>query len=113
MAIEITKPTVVPERTYDKVYMQRLQIDQKMTPDNRATPYYTLQIEYRTYAVDEGDKRHYDGKVHIITIEDYVSEAMEKAGKGEMDLIVAMQSIEKALALIIEDKTDLGNSTVI
>jgi len=113
MAIEISKPGIVPRLVYDRVHMQNLQIEQRLAIDNLAAPVYELTIEYRLYAIDENNKRHYDNKVKIINIEDYLSEALEKAQKGKPELLNAMQAIEKALALILESKADIGQATVI
>jgi hypothetical protein len=113
VAIEIQNAKVMPELVYNRVFMQRLNIQQKSVSDDGASPGYELQIEYRTYAVDGEGVRHYSPKVNVILLSDYFSVAMERATKGDTELVEAMQSIEKALALIIQDQSDLGNTTVI
>ena len=103
----------MPELVYDRVFMQRLNIQQASVRVDATPPSYELQIEYRTYAVDGEGARHYSPKVNVVLLSDYYSAAMEKALKGDMELVQAMQAIEKALALIIQDQTDLGDATVI
>ena len=67
-------------------------------------PVYDVKINYKPFAEDSQGVRHYWPKTKHIHIEDYLRLASEKAAAGDTDLLVAIQSIEKALASIIADQ---------
>lgn len=113
MSIKITNTKSEPALTFDGFFLCSLKLDQEPVVDNEANPQYTLRIQYRTYAVDDTDTRHYSSNVKHIEIQDYYTEAIKKAMVGDMDLVGAMQAIERALAKIIEDQTDLGTAEVV
>jgi hypothetical protein len=112
MGIRIGNPPSVPPLQYDHVFMQSLRINQNFQQDNNAPPYFTLAVEYRLYAVDPEGRRHYQSQTNTVTVEDYARVALERAAQGDLDLAQAMGAIEVALARILEDVTDLQDTTV-
>ena len=113
MAIEITNAKSVPAITYNRIFMNSLKITQLGENNNNASPKYTLTIEYSLYGIDDDNIRYFLPKVRIINIPDYLSVAMQKAQTGDMDLIVAMQAIEAAIAKILEDQEELGAANIV
>jgi hypothetical protein len=113
MGIKIEKATTQPELVYDHIFMDRLTISQTRSESDSTIPIHDLLIEYRLFAVDENNKRHYQTKTNIITIKDYVTLAGLKAAQGDTDLLAAMGAIEVALAKIIQDQTELGTASVV
>jgi len=112
MAITISNPETSPPLQFDHVFMERLQISQQTQEFNDSTPLFELRVEYRLYAVDPEGRRHYQSKTNTVTVADYARLALERARAGDLDLAQAMQAIEIALARILDDLTDLQNTTV-
>ena len=113
MAIKISNADIQPALIYDNWFLDKLILEQVSETDNTAMPNYDLIVNYRLFAVDAENKRHFKNKLYTLTIKNYVGVAMEKAATGDLDLIAAMQAIENALATIVEDQTDLGTASVI
>lgn len=114
MGIKISNAEETPAVVYDRIFLNNLRITQRSESDNSAMPFYSLTMEYTTYGVDENNNRYFQPKTKIIQIDDYLAAALAKAQMhGDMDLLVAMQAIEKAVANIIEDQTDLGTAVVV
>jgi hypothetical protein len=113
MAIKIENAPELPALVFDRVFLNCLKIDQEQDNIDSNIPIYNLTIEYRLYAVDEQGIRHYQPKVTVITMKNYMSSAIAKAQMGDMDLLNAMGAIEIALAEIIKDQTDLGTTQVV
>ena len=112
MTVYIENAETAPQLEYNRLFMESLVINQASENNNSVPPKYELQITYRLYAVDEDGLRHFKQKVNILKIEDYRQAAIIKAQAGDMDLANAMAAIELALAKIVEDQTDLGQTTV-
>ena len=110
--ITISNPDSLPPLTFDRVFMQALRIDQTLQNYDSRSPLFALRVEYRLYAVDPEGRRHYQSKTNTVTVEDYAALALERALAGDLDLANAMQAIEIALAKILDDLTDLQNTTV-
>jgi hypothetical protein len=113
MAIRIENAPELPALVFDRVFLNCLKIDQEQDNNDSNIPVYNLTIEYRLYAVDSNNIRHYHPKVSIITIRNYMASAIAKAQTGDMDLLNAMGAIEIALAEIIKDQTSLGTTQVL
>lgn len=104
MAIKISNPQTEPELVYENFFMDEIRITQTPKEDHAGISDFTLVVIYRLYAVDSQGKRHYRPVIKHISIDDYLTLAMQKAQAGDPDLLNAMQSIETALAKIIEDQ---------
>lgn len=115
MGIQISQPAVVPELTYDRIFLEELRLTQKINTDHTAPPHFNLRIIYRLYAIDSNNIRHFQSKVDSVEIEDYAAVAYAKALQGDFDLANASDAIEAALAKILEDQksNSLGTATVI
>lgn len=113
MAIKISEADTQPALVYDHWFLNSLTLDQRSETHDNAIPYFTLKVQYQLFAIDEQGIRHFKNKINTLTIDNYVAVAMEKAANGDMDLIVAMQAIEQALAKVVENQTNLGTASVI
>lgn len=112
MAIEFSNAISTPAIVYNRIFMNSLKITQLGENRNDVPPKYSLTIEYTIYGIDNKQKRYFLPKVHIINIDDYLNIAMQKAQVGDMDLLVAMQAIEAAIAKILEDQESLDTIIV-
>jgi hypothetical protein len=114
MAIQLTNSLSQPALVYNNFFLERLELTQKLDTNNHAPPYYVLRVQYRLFAIDPEDTRHFQNKSNVIEITDYAAEAYKKALQGNMDLANASSAIEQALAKIIEDqRPEFGSATVI
>ena len=113
MAIKIENAPESPALIYDRIFLNILKIEQEQDIVDANMPVYNLTVEYRLYAVDLNGIRHYQPKVSILVIKNYMASAIAKAQTGDMDLLNAMGAIEIALAEIIKDQTDLGTTEVV
>lgn len=113
MGIKISNAVSIPAIIYNKIFMNSLKIVQAKEINDKTLPKYSLVLEFGIYGTDEENIRHFLPKTRIISIDDYLSVATEKAKLGDMDLIIAMQAIEKAIATILEDQENLGTATVV
>lgn len=113
MAIKIENAPQSPALIYDRIFLNCLKIEQEQELLDSNIPIYNLTVEYRLYAVDSEGIRHYQPKVSILVIKNYMASAIAKAQVGDMDLLNAMGAIEIALAEIIKDQTDLGTTQVV
>lgn len=113
MPIVVSKGESTEALDYKYIFMKNLVIAQEYSETNLVRPVYSLKITYRLFAVDSSGNRHYENKVRQISIEDYLDLALTKASNGDADLINAMGAIEIALANIIEDQGDVGETGVV
>lgn len=113
MGIRLANADRQPELVFDGFFMNSLSIDQTLQVNDTDPPKYTLKVGYQLFAVDEHGVRHYKPKVNFIVIDDYYTAALTKAQQGDFDLANAMGAIEKALATIITDQTELGNAEIV
>lgn len=113
MAIKVQHGDRVAALDYDKVHMEFLRIDQPLSTIDGKPPTYIMRIRYRLYAVDPLGKRHYKPGANFLEYDDLYPVAKEKAAQGDTDLLVAMGAIEKALASIIADATEYGETEII
>lgn len=104
MSIQLSVAEQAPAISYDKVHLVRLVVDQPEFTDNTATPLYTVKIAYSLYGVVGTTKYFHSGGVKEVIINDYLSEAMTKAANGDMTLVSALQSIEQALASVLQSQ---------
>jgi hypothetical protein len=113
MGIKISNSVETPALVYDNLFLESLDLKQTLSNSHGGQPHYVLKINYRLFAVDAENQRHYTTKTNSIIIDDYFSVAMQKAKDGDLDLIQAAGAIELALAQIIEDQTTLGTAEVV
>lgn len=104
MAIIIKDTESLPALVYDRIFLDSLEIQQEKETNNGVQPLYKVKVSYRIYAVGEENKRYFKPGLYTIYLPDYVTKAMEKAARGDMDMLTVMQSIQQALALLIEDE---------
>lgn len=112
MAIEVTQFHSTPALDYKHVFLDQLRIEQITAATQSDLPLYNVHIAYRMFAVGEDGVRHYTSAPERITITNYLQAAAVKLQAGDPDLMVALQSIEKALAVIIEDQSKVGHTIV-
>ena len=106
MGISIANPPSHPAVVYDKVHLMNLEVSQPIFHDDTLSPVYEVVISYRLYGISDG-VRHYKGDTHEIVIKDFLANAITKAQVGDMRLLVALQSIEAAVAAIITDAENI------
>jgi len=114
MAVKIHNPDSLPAIVYDRVFMNNLSISQTNLELDNTDPIYSLVLEYTVFGVDQETKRrYYKPKRRIINIDNYLSVALAKAKTtGDMDLLIAIEAIENAVAKIIDDQTELVTTKV-
>lgn len=108
MGITVSGGKLVQALDYNKVYMDSMIIVQKQVEDNSLASVFKLTVNYRLYAVDELDKRHYEGRTRRVFLENYLAVAIGKAKEGSSTLIDAMKGIESALTQLIQDSGEVG-----
>jgi hypothetical protein len=113
MGIEVEVSEVRPELVYNKVHLEELRVIQDRPNVEPDQPHYDMQVTFRLYAVDENGTRFYSTKPKVISIRDYLTEAMVQAAQGDMRLINAMMAIESALSDVIENTGEFGTTTVV
>lgn len=111
MAIEIPTGKTVPPLDYKRVFGEDIHITQKPIVNDEDPPLFTLTATIRMYAVDNNGQRHYAQDNDTLIIQDYMSAAQAKAALGDMDLMIAMGSIEAALVkILIDQRPDLAGA---
>ena len=114
MAIVVENGDSKPALVYKNFFLDRLELTQRDEKDHTAPPYYVLNVQYRMFAIDENNTRHFKTHVEFIDIKDYAAVAYAKAIAGDPDLATAAIAIENALAkIIIDQKPELGTASVI
>jgi len=108
MGIRITDAEPEEALVYDRVFMDALNIDQTVVKTVTDPAKYAIRITYRMYAVDSQGAPHYRTRSNSVVISDYLSEAMQKAATGDMDLLAALGAIQDAVAIILQDKQNLN-----
>lgn len=107
MGIETSIVKKQPEITFNRVFLVGLEIHQPITFNDALQPRYDVVIQYRLYGVSDNGTRYFDGEVHEIQVNDYLTSAIIAAQSGDMDKIIAMQAIEKAVASIISEEHNI------
>ena len=104
MAIILKDKETSPAIIYDRIFLDDLRIRQAMDTSNSNPSKYKVEVFYRIYAVDAEDIRHFKPGIYNIYLPDYLEKAMQKASRGDMDMLEVMRAIEQALAALIEDQ---------
>jgi hypothetical protein len=107
MGIETTIVKKQPEITFNRVFLVGLEINQPITFNDSLQPRYDVMIQYRLYGVDPSGMRHFDGEIHEIQVTDFLTSAIMAAQTGDMDRLIAMQAIERAVASIISEEHNI------
>jgi len=102
MAIEIEQYEEHPAIEYKKVHLEELTIKQPHLKTESSPVIYDLTIAYRLYGDDADGNRFYTKKPVFINEPNYLAQAYIAASNGDPSLLYALQSIEIALATIIE-----------
>jgi len=108
MAIQIIDEVPAKALTYNQIFMMCLSVDQKVLVNENDAADYSVKITYRKYAVDDGGAIHYDSKVDMIVIENYIPEALAKAIEGDLDMLNALGAIQIAITQIIAEKRNMN-----
>ena len=114
MGIQIDNPNSQPAVTFDKLHLCQLVISQPTFDDDTQNPVYSVAITTRNYGVLDG-VRHYDMSQlapESVGLNDYLTEAMVRAGDGDLRLINALTAIQEAVAVIYATKTGKGATVV-
>lgn len=101
MGIRIESAPSQPAVVYDRIHVLALMIEQSIYHDDSKDPVYEVQIDYRLYGVQDG-QRYYHGPIHHVEVDDFIVLAREKAAAGDMTLANALPAIESAIAVILE-----------
>lgn len=102
MALEIEQFEQHPAVEYKKVHLEELVIKQPQLKHAEAPVIYDLTIAYRLYGDDVDGNRYYSKKPVFVNEPNYLAQAYIMASNGDPSLLYALQSIEVALATIIE-----------
>ena len=105
MGIKILSPVVLPSVSYENIHMTKLEIDQPIFADDTSAPVYKVCIHYRHYGVVNSVRYYKEEDVNRVSLPDFLIKAMEKAATGNMVMLNALQSIEVAIAAIIQEET--------
>jgi len=108
--ITVTTPETAPALSYDRVFLQSLSIKQKIAAVDNEQAQYCIYLSFKFYAVAD-NKRYYKEEMETVKIDDYLTLAYEKAQTGDMDLLLAFQGIQNAVAILITDVKNI-NTTV-
>lgn len=112
MGIKLSETEVVPELRYEYIHITKLEIVQPFFEDDGQTPVYKVAVLFKRYGIDSNGQRYYkSGQVEKVYINDYIELAMTDAAQGDMALFGALQSIEKAVSIILKDQ--LGVETIV
>lgn len=101
MGIRLGNGPERPALSYDQVYLTKLEIEQFLSTDDTQYPKYSVRIEYRLFGVCE-NVRYFHGETCEAWLPDFVAKAQELAATGDMSFFVALQSIERVVASIIQ-----------
>jgi len=112
MGIRLEQATAQPAVVFDRVHLMKMEITQPVFFNDALQPVYSVSVEYRLYGVDSSGTRHYKGETSEITIDDFLSEAIADMNNGDPTMIMALGGIEKAVATIISNDTNIGSSVV-
>lgn len=111
MGIQIINAISVPAITYDKIHMTKLEIIQPTFEEDAQQPKYQVIISYRHYGVGSDGKRYYMNEdLQRVSVDDFITVALNDAAQGDMTMLTALQSIESAVASIISDQTGVETS---
>ena len=113
MAIKIQTPTVPETLVYDKIFMTSIHITQVENSNDSLPPRYDIKIEYKTYAVDSNNVRHFSRETYEVEVMDYLQAATGKATLGDTTMITALMSVEEVVALLITDKGSFGTAQAV
>ena len=86
------------------VFADELKISQTRVKEATDLPKYKVFLVYRMFAHDSGGHVVYQQKTDSVTISDFIPEAMALAQQGDTTLVEALQSIEKAVGVILAYK---------
>jgi hypothetical protein len=100
MGIQIAASVSQPVVVFDKVFLQRLSIDQYLVVDDAPLPKYRVSIEYRLYGVVDG-VRHFHNDIRELEVPDFVALATTQAQAGDFVLAQALPAIELAIAKLV------------
>jgi hypothetical protein len=110
MGIQIVDATSMPAVTYDRIHMTKLEISQATFEQDTQQAVYEVVICYRHYGVTDGVRYYKNEDINRVSIADFITAGMEAAAQGDMTLLGALQSIEVAVAAIIQDQTGVTTS---
>jgi hypothetical protein len=101
MGIQVESNLVQPQIEFNRVHLLRLEITQPTFTNDELPPKYKVMVEYKMFGVDGANQRHYHPETNEVEIEDFLAHAMAEVAKGNTALAAALQSIEVAIAFII------------
>ena len=78
MAITINNAPTRPALAFNRVHLDNLSITQHKRANDNDQPIYIVEIEYRLYGVAPDGSIEYEPKLRRVTIEDYLSEGLQK-----------------------------------
>jgi len=113
MTIRVKTPVSPEVLTYDNIFMTGIHIVQNVTNNGNIPPKYDVSIDYKLYALDISNTRHFENANHTVTVLDYLQAAQAKGGLGDNTMLEAFTAIEKVVSLLITDKGNIGDTEVV
>jgi len=112
MSIKVTAGIPSPALVYDNILVTNFSLSQDPSSDNITPSPIKIVIYYKLYAIDAGNKRIFNGKVHKVEIFDFDQEASNKLGVNGISMRNYIPALEKMISIIINDKGTVGNTEV-
>jgi len=111
MAIQITGKKVKNSPALDRIFVHKIEITQVRARDDAPDPVYRVDIQYQTYGVGDDGLRVYDNSVESVTIEDFLSGALERGNSGKTAGLTALAALEDAIAELLMESADIDSAT--
>ena len=113
MAIKLLNPVVPEVLTYDTVSITSMELVQQEGTDATVQNKYDLIVHYKLYAIDSANKKHFDSARYTFTVYDYLAVAQTKKAAGDNTMLTTIKAIEQMIALLINDKNQVGTTEAV
>lgn len=109
MPITISQYETKPAVDINEVHVSELRIIISEEREAKAQ----VRIVYKLFGRDEDDHKHFEPATKVLQIEDAFTEALVRAGQGDLVLAQALGAIEAAIASLIQQTGEVGTATVV
>jgi len=112
MSIKVNAGIPTPALTYDNIHITEVIFSESPSSDNNNPSSLVVTVYFKLYAIDTGNVRVYQNKVHKIDSLNFRQEADSKPGPNGIILRALMPALERMISILINDKGTVGNTGV-
>lgn len=109
MPIQISQYQTKPAVAINEVHVSEMRIIITEEQNSKAG----VRIVYKLFGRDENGGKHFDPAQKVLQIDDAYAKAMQDAQGGNFVLAQALGAIEAAIASLIQQTGEVGDTTVV